>query len=82
MAVTEEIQRDRARRERLMQMAQRENDYLRPLLASVNQACQMLGIKRTKLYGLMAAGSIRAVKIGGSVKIPMSEIDRIVAEGA
>lgn len=48
----------------------------------VQAATRRLGISRTTLYQLMAAGKLRSVKIAGRRVIPASEVRRLVAEGA
>jgi hypothetical protein len=48
----------------------------------VQAATRKLGISRTTLSQLMAAGKLRSVKIAGRRVIPASELKRLVAEGA
>lgn len=48
----------------------------------VSEACKRLDLGKTTLYGLIAAGRIRTVKIGErGVRIPVSELERFVREG-
>ena len=50
---------------------------------SLRKAAAMLGVDRcTTLPEMIAAGSIRTVKIGGHTRISMREIDRVLEEGA
>jgi excisionase family DNA binding protein len=55
-----------------------------PLLLTVNQAAQMLGIGRSTLYELIDAGEIRSVKVGASRRIPLKAvheyIDRLLGD--
>ena len=36
----------------------------------VNEAAEMIGISRAKLYELIAAGTIPAIRIGTSIRVP------------
>ena len=40
------------------------------LLLSVPQAARLLGVSRTGLYGLVRAGTIETIKVGGLRKVP------------
>ncbi len=55
-----------------------------PLLLTVNQAAQLLGIGRSTLYELLDAGQIQSVKVGASRRIPLKAvheyIDRLLVE--
>jgi excisionase family DNA binding protein len=48
----------------------------------VNDACPALGISRSHLYDLAAAGKIRLIKIGRRTVVPDDEVQRIAREGA
>ncbi|PWB92040.1 hypothetical protein C5688_03340 [Methylocystis sp. MitZ-2018] len=48
----------------------------------INDACKALGVSRSHVYDLAAAGKLRLVKIGGRTVIPDDEIRRIAREGA
>jgi excisionase family DNA binding protein len=48
----------------------------------INDACAALGISRSHLYELAAAGKVRLVKIGHRTVIPDDEVRRIAREGA
>lgn len=52
---------------------------LRPLLLTPQQAAELLAIGRTTLYGLLKAGLIASVHIGGSRRIPYEAIRQYVA---
>lgn len=49
------------------------------ILISVGEFARRLGIGRTKAYALLSSGTVRAVKIGRSTRIPTSEIDKVLA---
>ena len=49
-----------------------------PLLHSIQDSTQLLGIGRSTLYGLIAEGKICTVKIGRRTLIPDREIRRYV----
>ena len=49
-----------------------------PLLHSIQDSTQLLGIGRSTLYGLIADGKICTVKIGRRTLIPDQEIKRYV----
>lgn len=48
---------------------------------SVPEAAKMLGISVTSAWKLVYAGDIRAVRLGRSVRVTLTEIDRLL-EGA
>jgi excisionase family DNA binding protein len=50
------------------------------LAHSVDVAHRRLGIGKTTLYELIAAGRIRAVKVGARTLIPESELQRFLAD--
>jgi excisionase family DNA binding protein len=50
-------------------------------LLRIPEAAAELSIGRSRLYELIAAGELRAVKIGErGVRVPASELERFVAE--
>jgi excisionase family DNA binding protein len=51
------------------------------MLYRVGTAAQRLDISRSQLYKLLGRGDIRAVKVGNSIRIPVSEMERIAAAG-
>ena len=53
---------------------------LRPVAVRLSDACRALGIGNTSLYDMMGKGEIKSIRIAGRRLIPVSEIDRIVAE--
>ena len=44
------------------------------LLYRVEESGDLLGLKRSKMYELIARGEIRAVKIDGATRIPAGEL--------
>lgn len=49
-------------------------------LSTVNEAAAVIGVARLTIYRWMKAGRILFVKLGGTVYIPNSEVDRMVAD--
>jgi excisionase family DNA binding protein len=45
-----------------------------PLLLRPTEAARLLGISRSKLYELLAAGEIPTIHIGRSVRIPLAQL--------
>lgn len=52
-----------------------------PLVVSVTQAADLLGISRAKIYLLLEAGDLRRVKIGRSTRIPVTDIEALIERG-
>lgn len=48
------------------------------VLLTPQEAADVLGVGRTKLYELMGEGLIESVRIGGSRRVPVAAIDRFV----
>lgn len=49
---------------------------------SPEEFARQLGLSRAMIYKLLAAGSVRSVTIGRSRRIPASEVERVLNEGA
>lgn len=49
-----------------------------PLLVTVRQACQMLGLGRTSVYHLVRSGKLRPVRIGGAVRFSVDHLRAFV----
>ena len=49
-----------------------------PICVKVNEAAQMIGVGRTKLYELIAAGDVEAVKLGKSTRIVTASLHRLI----
>ena len=52
-----------------------------PLLLTVAQAQELLGIGRTKLFQLRMSGELPFLAIGRSVRIPLSAIQAYIEKG-
>ena len=46
----------------------------------INDFCIILGISRTSAYGLINRNEVQTIHIAGRRLIPMSEVDRLMAE--
>jgi len=49
-----------------------------PICVRVNDAARMIGIGRTKLYELIAAGEVETVKLGKSTRITTASLHDLV----
>lgn len=47
------------------------------LAYSVDEACRLIGIGRTSLYGLAKNGELQLLKIAGRTLVPASELRRL-----
>jgi excisionase family DNA binding protein len=63
-----------------------EEASLTKLLLTPEEAAEVLGIGRTKVYELMLTNALESVKIGASRRIPVQSlstfVDRLRAQGA
>lgn len=50
----------------------------RRLLLRPEEAAEALSVSRTTLYGLLASGAIRSVKVGGLRRIPVEALEHYV----
>jgi excisionase family DNA binding protein len=57
----------------------RDREPSKPRLLSIKQAVYELGISRTAVYELIAAGKIKTVKIGRRRLIPSEAIEGFIA---
>ena len=48
-----------------------------PLDYRISDACRLLGIGRTSLYGLAKTGELKLLRIAGRTVVPRSEIERL-----
>lgn len=59
---------------------------MEPLLLTVPEAAEMLGISRSKTYELLSTGVLASVRIGSARRVPRSSliryIDALVASAA
>jgi excisionase family DNA binding protein len=51
-----------------------EGSVQRPLLLTVRQAADLVGVGRTTMYKLMEAGELPSVHVGASRRIPLSAV--------
>lgn len=49
-----------------------------PICVKVNDAARMIGVGRTKLYGLIALGEIEAIKLGKSTRITTASLHELI----
>jgi len=57
----------------------RQHDVeIRPLTVSVNKACAILGIGRTKMHELMHAGSVKSIRLGKRRLIDYASLEALV----
>ncbi len=49
------------------------------LLLTPEEAAEVLGIGRTKVYALMATGELLSVRIGKSRRVPRDAVDEYIA---
>ena len=49
-----------------------------PICVKVNDAARMIGIGRTKLYELIAAGEVDVVKLGKSTRVTTASLRELI----
>lgn len=49
-----------------------------PTLLTVEQAAELLGISRSRVFALVKDGSLRSIKLGASRRIPRGALDELV----
>jgi excisionase family DNA binding protein len=52
---------------------------MRKLLLTPADAAHMIGIGRSKMYELLAAGAVKSVKIGALRRVPVAALEEYVA---
>jgi len=57
----------------------RSNDRARTNLRRVNDAARMIGVGRTKLYELIAAGDVETVKLGKATRITTATLHDLLS---
>jgi excisionase family DNA binding protein len=50
-----------------------------PMLVTVKQACQMLGLGRTSIHHLVVSGQLKPVRIGSAVRFSVDHLREFVA---
>lgn len=53
-----------------------------PLAVSVDQACRLIGIKRTLLYSLLGAQRLTKCKVGRRTLVTVASINKMLLEAA
>ena len=53
-------------------------DLTNALFLTVRQICDLLNISRCTFYRMMERGEIRTVKVGGSRRVPLWELERLL----
>lgn len=53
-----------------------KNEMPEPRLLRMGEAAALLTISRSKIYLMARAGEIPIIKIGGSLRVPLSALDR------
>ncbi|WP_260926740.1 helix-turn-helix domain-containing protein [Novosphingobium sp. 9] len=51
-----------------------------PLTVRIPEACRLTGIGRSKLYELIADGSIEVVKVGAMTLVSFESLKRLIAD--
>jgi excisionase family DNA binding protein len=51
---------------------------MQPLLLTVEDASKVLGVSRSKMYEMVAAGEVRSIKIGRMRRVPRKILDEYV----
>ena len=49
-----------------------------PLLLKYDEAAAMLAVSKSKLYRMVIAGEIPAVRFGGNIRIRLSDLEALV----
>jgi excisionase family DNA binding protein len=49
-----------------------------PICVKVNDAARMIGVGRTKLYELIAAGEVDVVKLGKSTRVTTASLRELI----
>ena len=49
-----------------------------PLLVTVKQACQMLGLGRTSIHHLVRSGHLKSIRIGTAVRFSVEHLQAFV----
>jgi len=47
----------------------------------IDEAAAAIGLSRSTLYKLIAAGTLRSVKVGGRRLVPVASLEALLAEG-
>ena len=58
----------------------REEMAMTRVLLRPNEVAEAIGVGRTKLYALVNRGSIRSVRVDGSIRIPVGAVAEFVEQ--
>ena len=50
----------------------------KPLLLKYDEAAAILAVSKSKLYRMVIAGEISAVRFGGNIRIRMTDLEQLV----
>ena len=50
-----------------------------PLLLKYDEAADMLAVSKSKIYRMVLAGEIPAVRFGGNIRIRLTDLEQLVA---
>jgi excisionase family DNA binding protein len=53
-----------------------------PIFVKPARFAKLIDTSRANVYNLLARGKLRSVRIGGSIRIPIDELDRLLAEAS
>ena len=53
---------------------------LEPLLLKATEAAKLLGLGRSKVFAMVAAGELPVIRIGRSVRIPRQALERWIRD--
>lgn len=51
-----------------------------PLLLRAEEAARLLGLGRSTMFGLLAAGALPAIRVGRSVRVSRAAVEKFIAE--
>ena len=55
---------------------------MEPLLLRAGEVARLLGLGRSKVFAMLAAGELPAIRIGRSVRVPRVALERWIEERA
>ena len=59
----------------MSRLRDRPRGRLEPLLLRVEEAALVLGLSRSKVFAMLAAGELPVVRIGRSVRVPKAQLE-------
>ena len=57
-----------------------EEKQMQNKLLTINEVRQRLAVSRTTIYAMLNSGDLRAIKLGGATRVPVAEVERVIAE--